>query len=396
MQNLVDLGNATGFFERLGVPYGPPGPRVPLTTRYVDFTTAENVSFSPPASDAQTAALKRFLAVVEQYEHLFATGYWEWPAGEDVPADLTLPFGAFAQKHDFEASLHLIYRITGYGIGNMSEAVTLYVLQAYGAFMARNFLGEVGALVAASGRNQDLYDAVAELLGEDVLYSSTVVSATRTSEEGVVLTVRNRESGGETVIKAKKLLLAIEPHARNLAPFDASEAEMAVFSKFDWVRIVTGIVHSAVLPVNQSLFNIPKAAEPNNYFAYQDLPYQARFDYMGEDHFRALMIGDATTDVATAKEIVQANLERLIQGGILPSPAEEDGGRTLEWIVMADHGHMHARVSSEELRKGFITEQYALQGQQSTWYTGAAFAAQFQTSLWQYNDILLPQLVESL
>lgn len=395
MQNFVDLGNATGFFERLGVPYGPPGPRVPLTTRYVDFTTAETVSFTPPASDTQTAALKRFLAIVEQYEHLFSTGYWEWPAGEDIPADLTLPFAEFALKYNFEDAMHVIYRITGYGIGNMSEAVTLYVLQAYGAFMARNFLGEVGALVAASGRNQDLYDAAAEHLGGDVLYSSTVVSSTRSSE-GVVLTVRNRESGEKTVIKAKQLLLAIEPHARNLEPFDASEAETAVFSKFDWVRIVTGIVHNAVLPVNQSLFNIPKAAEPNNYFAYQDLPYQARFDYMGEDHFRALMIGDAATDVNTAKEIVQANFERLIEGGILPSPTEEDGGSTLEWIVIANHGHMHARVSSEELRKGFITEQYALQGQQSTWYTGAAFAAQFQTSLWQYNDILLPQLVESL
>lgn len=394
MQNFVDLGNATGFFERMGVPYGPPGLRVPVTTRYVDFTTAEAVAFSAPALDAQTAALKRFLAIVEQYEHLFATGYWEWPAGEDVPDDLTMPFGEFAQKYNLEDALHLIYRITGYGTGNMTQGVTLYVLQAYGAFMARNFLGEVGALVAASGHNQDLYDAVGEHLSGDVLYSTTVISSERTSE-GVTLTVRNHENGDETVIKAKKLLLAIEPHARNLEPFNPTVAETAVFSKFSWVRIVAGIVHSAALPVNQFLFNIPKAAEPSNYFAYQDLPFQARFDYMGEDHFRALMIGKETTDVSSAKEIIQANFDRLIEGGILPSSAE-DGSSTLEWIVLANHGHMHARVSGEELERGFIAKQYALQGQQSTWYTVAAFAAQFQTSLWQYNDILLPRLVDSI
>lgn len=402
VQNFVDLGNATGFFDRMGVPYGPPGPRVPLMTRYVDFTTAEAVSFRAPASDAQTAALRRFLAIVEQYEHLFATGYWEWPAGKHVPDDLAMPFGEFAQKYNFEDALYLIYRITGYGIGNMSQAVTLYVLQAYGAFMARNFLGQVGALVAASGRNQDLYDAVGKHLGRDVLYSSTVISSKRTSR-GVTLAVRNHENGDRTVIRAKKLLLAIEPHTRNLVPFNPTKAETAVFSKFKWTRLVTGIVHNAALPINQSLFNIPEAAEPSNYFAYQDLPYQARFDYMGEDHFRALMIGDETTNASDAKKIVQANVERLIEAGILQSPAEEEGGdgssssssNTLKWIVLADHGHMHARVSGEELRKGFITNQYALQGQQSTWYTGAAFSAQFQTSLWQYNDILLPRLVES-
>lgn len=392
VQNFVDVGNAIGFFERMGVPYGPPGPRIPLTTRYVDFTTAETVGFKPPASDAQRAALERFLGAVEPYEHLFATGYWEWPAGEDVPEDLMMPFGEFAQKYDFVDALPLIYRITGYGTGDISQGVTLYVLQAYGAFMARNFFGEIGALVAASGRNQDLYDAVGEHLGGDVLYSSTVVSSERTID-GITLTVQNNENGDETVIRAKKLLLAIEPHAQNLEPFNPTEAEANVFSKFDYVRILTGIVHNTALPVNQSLFNIPKAAEPNNYFAYQNLPFQARFDYMAEDHFRVLMIGDRTTDVSSAKDIVQENFDRLINGGILPSP---EGSSSLEWIVFADHGHMHARVSGEELRKGFITEQYALQGRQSTWYTGAAFAAQFQTSLWQYNDVLLPRLVESM
>ncbi|KAF2729842.1 FAD/NAD(P)-binding domain-containing protein [Polyplosphaeria fusca] len=389
VQNFIDTGNATGFFERIGVPLGPPGPRVPLTTRYVDFAKAVELNFIPPQADAQTAAFKRFLEIAEKYEPYYGTGYWEFP--ENVPEDLAMPFGDFAKKYQFEDAVHLIYRVTAYGTGDISKRVTLYVLQAFGASMARNFLGLQAALVPASHRNQDVYDVIANILGSDVMLSTTVVESIRTAQ-GITLVTKNSKSDVTTTIKAKKLLIAIEPHAANFELFHPTPAEQAIFGAFNWTRIVAGIVTNEALPANTSLFNLPSAAAPSNYLTYNDLPFQNRFDYMGQKYTRVLMIGDASTDLRSAQQTVQANFNRLIDGGILP--AVED--RELQWVAVADHSFMHARVSGEELRNGFLKRQYALQGQQSTWFTGAAFVAQFQTTLWEYNDILLPKLMASL
>jgi hypothetical protein len=58
---------------------------------------------------------------------------------------------------------------------------------------------------------------------------------------------------------------------------------------------------------------------------------------------------------------------------------------------------MHLRVSPEDLAGGFIGRKYALQGRSSTFYTGAAWSAQFTTILWEYNDkYVLPRLLASL
>ena len=54
---------------------------------------------------------------------------------------------------------------------------------------------------------------------------------------------------------------------------------------------------------------------------------------------------------------------------------------------------MHLAVSPEAYRAGFVQDLYALQGQRSTWWTGAAFASHFQTIIWEYNEVLLPKML---
>lgn len=122
----------------------------------------------------------------------------------------------------------------------MLNKMTLPVIQGFNCQMARVLLGSQNSLVPASGRNQDLYDAIAESLG-DKMYLNTTVIASNRSQEGISVTVRNSFTGEETLIQANKLLIAIQPVDGMLAAFDLDEEETAVFSKMHYTREYSGV-----------------------------------------------------------------------------------------------------------------------------------------------------------
>ncbi|KAH7011441.1 hypothetical protein EDB80DRAFT_711844 [Ilyonectria destructans] len=396
VQSFVDVHGAAEFVsERLGVETAAPG-RTSTTTRYLDFTTGEDVVYSAPTSAQLMAALAKYAEICAQYEDKLLPSFWDFWAPEDIPDDLLLTFSDFVEKYELEALVPTLFKVTGMGLGNVSNVLTIWVMQAFGGPMARSFLGTQSTFVPASGRNQDIYDAFAEKLGEDVMYSATIVSAKR-SDEGVLLTVKNNNNQTVTV-KAKRLLLAIEPTESNLAPFNLDDEEHAVFDKFSYSAIGAGIVSNPSLPTGYSLNNLPAAASPNNWLVLPELDFTARFDYMGteegegRDYFRVLVIGDGNLDSTGAKELAQTNFNTLIKAGAIDTPDSSE----LEFVAFAEHGPMHARVSADELKDGFIQDLYALQGLRSTWWTGGAWFAQFQTHLWWYNDILIPKLIENM
>ncbi|OAQ82255.1 FAD dependent oxidoreductase [Purpureocillium lilacinum] len=395
----LDAGNATGFFDRLGVKRGS-GTNPFVNTTYLDFKTGNFLGFAPPPFPAQFDALTKFLEVVEPWEHLLQPGYFEFPLPQDIPGDLLIPFGDFVTKHGLEDAVPLMYQTTGLGVGNMTSELTLFALQAFGASMARSILGLQGSFVPASGRNQDLYDAVGRLLGKDVFYSSTVVDTSRTSS-GVRVTIRSSHTGKLTTILAKRLLIAIEPTTENIAPFGIDRDERRTLDKFVYTREYTGIIDNAALALNASYFNLPPNAAPNNYLSYPEPPFTARIDYLGSGRFfRVTVVGDeALRDARAAKELVQRDFETLLDAGVLTGGGSTPGtapSRRVHWVDFSTHGPMHARVSVEHLRGGFFQELYQLQGRRSTWWTGGALSVNFQTTLWQYDDIILPKLLEGL
>lgn len=79
----------------------------------------------------------------------------------------------------------------------------------------------------------------------------------------------------------------------------------------------------------------------------------------------------------------------MVDSGVF-APAE------MEFAVVENHGAMHLRVDGEALRAGFVQEQMALQGRRGTWWTGAAWSAQFSTVVWGFNERLLPMMVEGM
>ena len=372
------------------MPVGPPPPRLSLTSQYVDFKTGLTVSYVP-ATD-RTAAYQKFLEIVEPFEQYFLPGYWNFPEPSAIPEDLLLPFRQFVDKYGLHAVVNQVFEVTGLGAGDFDTALTLYVLGAFGPPMIRSFIGQGSTFVPASRRNIDLYKAIEQRLGGDVLYNSTVTQSLR-SPGGHTLWVRDSSRGSCTVVKAKALLLAIEPTRQNMEPFSLDDTEKSVFDKFDWQVVQAGIVSHPSLPVNFSLVNTPAAAAPANYLELPKPNCNARFDYMGgnSNNFRVLLVGKEPFTEADAQRLVSDDFEAMVAAGTLPP--KTPGSGKLKVKAWANHGAMHMHVPAAEIRAGFIQKLYGLQGYRRTWWTGGAFSVQFQSILWEFDDVLLEKMM---
>lgn len=269
----------------------------------------------------------------------------------------------------------------------------MYVMRGVGAPLTGVFFGETSNVVPVSGDNHELYRKIGDLLGQDVLYSSTVFSSVRGADDTGVTVVVEAADGNRKRIKAQRLLIAIEPTPDNMAPFDLDATESAIFSKFRPLNVYVGAVRNPSLVVNQSLANMPAAAEPANWTALPLPPFNSRLDYFGQDSdlFRFLAVTDAGVDADGARGLVVDGFNKMMESGVLATTDEP-----LQFAAFQDHGPMGMRADVEEIRSGFFQEQYALQGHRSTWWTGGAFAAQLTTLLWAFNDLLLPKLVDGM
>lgn len=394
VQNYLEVNGASQFAQRLGVPTKAPTRIVRQGTEYADFNTGNEVNYTGPIPADQTAALTKYAQLCAQWEDFMLPNFDKFPAGNKIPADLLLPFGDFVKKHGIEAAVPLIFQVTGMGFGDILQELTIWVVTAFGGPMARSFLGQQTSFVPVSGRNQDVYDAIGKALGKDVLYSTTVLK-TKRSKNNIIVTVKDSK-GKTTEYKGKRLLLAVQPTPANMGVFDLDTKEKTVFGKFDWTRVTAGIIANEALPNFWTLTNLPEAAAPSNFLALPKAPFTVRYDWLGTEGvknlFRIMLVGDKNFDDKAGRALAQKNFDNLIKGGVLPKPANSK----LEYVAWTEHGPMHAHVSAKDLKAGFIQDLYSLQGSRSTFWTGGAWVAQFQTHLWWYNDLLLPKLVAGL
>ncbi|KAF6804278.1 amine oxidase [Colletotrichum sojae] len=312
------------------------------------------------------------VVIVEKQDRLhlpLLSSYETFPdAAVGIPEDLTMKFVDFAKKYQIEAAVPRIF-------------------QAFGAPITRFFLGIVGSFVSVSRRNQDIYDAIAELLGSDVLYSSIAVETIRT-EEGVEVLVQSADNT-RTLIRAKKLVVSFEPTLDNLKGISIDEQETAVFCKWKWSTVYAGVVSHPSLPTSFSY----TSTDPKTWLSIPELSFVGRFDYLGGDNYRVLVTGGSDFTSLDARELVKSSVVKLASAGTIPSLGDEPP-QIKSW---ADHGPMHLHVSGDELEAGFVTDLYALQGRKSTFFTGGAWSVQFTTILWEFNNrFLLPKLLAEL
>jgi hypothetical protein len=264
-------------------------------------------------------------------------------------------------------------------------------MQTFGAPIARTFLGLAHSWVPTTRRNQDLYDSIAALLGQDVLYSSTVVQSQRASN-GTQLLVQDSR-GEKTLIKAKRLLISFSPTAQNLAPFNLDEVEQATLSTWGVDAVFAAIATHPSLPVNYSIVNYPSSVVPDHWLELPQPPFVGRFEYLGDSNFRVLAAGTESYNEQQARALAQDAFEKLAAAGTVAG----DQDQPLSFPAFASHIGIHPHVPAEKLKAGFYQELYALQGRRSTFYTGGAWSADFTTILWEFNNqYLLPKLLGSL
>ena len=373
-----------------------PNVRSVLDQVYVDFTTGKRLSsYTPPPAADRTDALRRFLAVAEQYLPQLEPGWWTFPDSQQIPEDLLLPFRDFVAKYNLTAGVPQIFSTTGFGTYDLMDSLTLWVMRSFNVDMVRTLLGINAGFVPASRRNQDLYDAILRFLGPDVLLSSSVIRGKRSDSGGVVLDVRDSVSGTTTRIVAKKLLFTAPPTDVNTAPFDLDATEKSTLAQFRYGAAYVGVVSHPSLPLNTSIVNMPSAAQPANWAAAVPVsPYNTRFEnYPDSPYYRVIAVGDQTLSARQARQIISDAFDGMVAAGTLK---QSEPPQPLKFHAFAPHDSMSAHASREDLEAGFISQLNGLQGQQSTWYTGSAWSVHISTSLWIFTETVLSKLVVSL
>ncbi|KAK7946908.1 uncharacterized protein PG986_011229 [Apiospora aurea] len=398
VQAWMEYKDTFDFVTRMGVATNGSMHFASLTSQYVDFQTGQLVDgYAAPSEDAKFAALQVYLDACEKYEDMLLPGFFQFPEPDQIPEDLLMPFGQFVEKYGIAAAVPQLWQSTVQGVGNFMEVPTMYIMQASPAPMVRALLGKGAAAVPPSGSLHELYERIGDFLGDDVQYSSQAVASTRTEDDGVTVTVQSSigDDNANCTIHAKRLLIAIEPTAANMAPFDLDDAEREVFAKLGYTTVYAGIVRHPALKVGTSYGNTLPAAAPANYTVYP-LPAQVgRFDYldMTSDMFSFTAVGTDADTPASMRALIGQTIAGMVSTGVAGPAGETE---EVEFAAFADHGMMHSRVSAAELRAGFIQAQLGLQGRRSTWYTGAAFTSAFSTVLWEYNNVLLPDVIRDI
>ncbi|KAF8215744.1 hypothetical protein K438DRAFT_1748656 [Mycena galopus ATCC 62051] len=375
----IDYGPAKDFFARFDIPTQPVV-QFAANTTYVDAATCTLLPgvTVPPVAD-QLAALQTYLTVVEQCSPYLLPGYWDFPQGDAIPADMLLQWGDFEAKYGVQDMYPIYDLIDG---GGSPNETTLYVMMNFNQPVIAGYLD--GTMFdPLPFNNSILYGRAQELLGADVFFSTQVVNATRT-DAGVSVLVQD-DAGTTMLITAPRLLVSFSPTAANLAPLAPSAAETAVFSTFATSVLWVGVVRSNFIPDNTSVTFIPGADAP---------PYSVSIIWSGTPGLSEIFFGGAGYTEDEAKQALLDAFQTLVTAGTFAPPAGEEP--SAEIVAFIDHTGVGFDQSVELLQQGLIQDMYSLQGQTSTWWTGVLWCPGYSSNVWAFTDTVLPKLLEGL
>ncbi|KAK2613467.1 hypothetical protein N8I77_000380 [Diaporthe amygdali] len=379
----TNLTASREFFGRFNIPIGTPQ-FAESGTLYADFVDGKSVNYTPPSTEEVTAAMGRYRDQWLKYRDLMLPTSLGFPTGKDIPEDLLLTWNEFARKYDLGAAAPSIFSTV---VVDLEAALMIDVWKAYAVPTTASGFQPI------SGDNSEIYDKVAQLLGNDVLYQSQAISAQR-SNDGVRLLVKGND-GNTTEINAKRLLITIGPETLDQTIFDLEDQEADILSSTTGDRYYTGIVSHPSLPV-QVVQNTAPGAVAANYLAYPAVSSLSSFNYMGNSStgpiYRTVLFVARDTEFEEAKNIVRSSLQNLMDAGTLPAGDVDQ----VDFKAFEDHGLLYRRWSADQLRNGIVSQANALQGLRSTWYTGAYWMNNDAAMLWNTTDAILPRMLEGI
>lgn len=372
----------TDYFARFNVPLVPFSGFSSGTSQYVNFETGQTVNWEPPSEEEVKIGFAAYGEQLDKHSDI-AEGYdLDYP----VDKDLLLPFKEFVAKYKVNGAARSIFNFEQ-GYSPFLDLPTIYVLKQFG----KGLLDAVttNSLLITEHRNtHELYQRVAEFLGDRVFLNTSVVSMSRKSSGQSSILIDSPE--GRKLIIARKVLITAPLlnvyKARDR--FDVNVEEGALFKQFFGNGYYTGIIKNTGLPSNFTAtgadpsqpYGIPKLPGLYALSAIPDLPGSFQV-YYGIPQPKP---GDA----------VQRDIEAIV-GKI--QKAQGLPATTPQWVIFSDHSPYNTMVKPEAIRNGFYKTLLGLQGKRNTFYTGATWETQDSGMIWRYTeDHVLPQLLESL
>ncbi|KAH8898824.1 FAD/NAD(P)-binding domain-containing protein [Thozetella sp. PMI_491] len=383
VQTYMNYMGAVPFFERFNIPLQAVV-RFTSETVYVDPFTGNvvpNVTAPPPISDSINA-LQRYLEVIAPWDDIMLPGYWNFPSGDDIPADLLLPWVDFVAKYNLSDAAPVLARVAGISI--TSPLPALYAVMNFGTPVVESYVNN-SFFNPVPFNNSLVYGRSAQLLGSDVKLGTTVVQANRT-DNGVSLIVKD-QAGVETIVRAKRILFAAHPSLKNLEPFGVDDQETAVFSTWANKTSYAAMVKTNVIPDNTSITFTTNSTVPR--------PYSFNIGWLGASRYlRVLFSAKQATTADEMKAYVTGEILMMAASGDFPTVDGE--APYAEIVALSDHSGVAWDQTVEQLQAGFMQQLYALQGHQSTWYTGGLWCPDYTSNVWAYTDTVLPRLLESI
>ncbi|KAL4804937.1 hypothetical protein BDV18DRAFT_141581 [Aspergillus unguis] len=364
---------ADHYFEYLDIPLtGQTFDRDPALSVRFDLRTGEPVE--PPEGDTN-AALARYVGVLSLYPYLA----YGWDLPDPVPEDLLLPFGEFIENYDLAAAVEtLTLYVQGYA--DILNYPTVYIMKYFNMNVVLG--GQFGFSRPASLANSDIYRAAERILGDDVLLNSHVAQLHRSENDSEPHRILVNTPDGQKRIRAEKLIIAMPPLPWNLRNFDLDHREYSLFNRFQSSGYYTSIVNITGLPPQQILnrgadtpYNITPI--PGSYIFFPSPVQDLYVTYLGG--------GDGWLAQRKVQGLMADNALSLRNAGY---PVSEP-----EFVAYDDHFPFGLHVSADEIRDGFYSDLYALQGHRGTFYTGAAFHEHDSAALWRFTERVLDEWV---
>jgi hypothetical protein len=345
-------------------------------TDYINFNTGKRLEGFQPSEDIWSTNV--YENPLLQYPYLM----WGKTLPSPTPSELHRPFAEFITKYSLESLAFGLNNV--WGGRDILTAPTLNVIGDTGLVDIRNW--QPGGSLRVVGGNNRVYQRALDIIPpQDILFNSTVESATR-STRGIKLFVRTPT--GNKIIVAKKLLITIPTLAQDMEPFALDDEEHSVFESFSAASIWIAVIKIPGLPKGVSYVN----AETNR--SYNMTPVYGTFRLIPtavDGLYTSYFNGDISTSDEQALAAAVDSVTSMVKAVTGVSALSDDKKPTIATFKRIQR--WRPGMSADAIQKGTWEKMYALQGHRNTWYNGAMFMpASHQT--WNYTEtVLLPQIL---
>ncbi|KAK4184779.1 FAD/NAD(P)-binding domain-containing protein [Podospora australis] len=371
VQAYFNISVAAEYFARLNVSMGP-FQFNPVTQVHANFKTGQSVPAPPSPGFAGYAAQ------AAKYPYL----KYSWNLPNPVPSDLLLTFRDFLNKYNLQDVAYSVF-LAGGGFANILDQLTIHVFKLIDFSYIRSISGE--AFQPVSGDNGEIYPKALSLLGPNGAFLSSTVVAARRSPSGVRLVVQT--PSGKKLIKASKLLITIPPLLPNINPFDPTPSERSLFSQWSYTNYFIMLLTNTGLP---SGFQIANAVASDTTFRIPSLPAPY---HITETRVKGLWYAWYASPTDTTEAAVKADVSAVVNR--LRGAMGSNVTTPVNFLRFKSHTPFKLVVGKQAIQQGFYRKLGELQGQQSTWYTGAAFISHDASLIWNFTTTLFPKMFAS-